>query len=225
MARPTSNKHRTRPAQPAHSTTTTIAAILFDGTHLAAALSDGLSDEKHKDFRPNHLIHRQHLTTSPCFDRQRSGVLVFLLSGPMTPMDAILRRRGIHGTPRILTGEAEGVASLAARTREPSLGLGVKATLADSALRGLDSGRAAAGAATMGGLQPPSGKIIQIERRAAASPSLCRAVTGGVPNRHASRVTWSPSGEPVQQTRSRSGTAPWVTFTSRDGSLLASVEE
>jgi len=91
---------------------------------------------------------------------------------------------------------------LAARSREPSLGLGVKAALADSALRGLDSGRAAARAATMGGLQPPSAETTQITRRP-ASIAVCRVVTGGGPSRHAPSAPGAPPMLPVQQTRSR----------------------
>jgi hypothetical protein len=95
-----------------------------------------------------------------------------------------------------------------AGTREPPLGLRVKAALADSALRGLDSGRAAAGAATTGGLQPPVCETRSIGRRARANSLPCRAVT--VMSRIATPPR--PSTTPhVQRSERRSGTAAWVT--------------
>jgi hypothetical protein len=105
---------------------------------------------------------------------------------------------------------------------EPPLGLGVKAALADSALRGLDSGRAAAGAATMGGLQPPVCETSSIESRSGASSPLCRAVTV------VSRIATPPrpprplAEHHVQRQERRSGTAVWVT--SREQTWVTSRE-
>jgi hypothetical protein len=151
-----------------------------------------------------------------------------------------VRRRTTHRTPRGFAGariarrerELGGsccTTSRSVQTREPSLGLSVQTSLADSALRGslpihrihlihrqgsrrtrytrLGSRRSRIHASGRTWITVPPRRRLPDgstqKRQAGARASLCRVVT-------ALSRTATPSRPPVQRSRSRSGTAAWV---------------
>jgi len=132
------NKQRTR-ATHQRSTPNTTAAPRFDRTHLAVVftaenrrtpLAQATATKTTDDTGP-------HRPASIC---PRSGVVAFPLPEPMTPPcddERPTEHREIRQCPATPDGEREParyqsrcIASRSAGTREPSLGLSVKATLA-----------------------------------------------------------------------------------------------
>lgn len=156
---------------------------------------------RHKDFfshqRPRPTTDHQH----PASNCHRSGVVVFLLPEPMTLLAttngppntanfAGARARSRRGN----AGSIPGAAASPRGSRTPESlcsAWASKASLEDSALRGLDSGLAAAGEATVGRLGAAAMWDEFDQETSESELATVPSCHGSVPNRYAAKAPCS----------------------------------